>query len=100
MIVMTNIGAGSFASGLTFLVVSNNNGPTIPFTPDVGNQMPIISPPMPGPGLHWQLASLRTNGVIGVTNSLVWRGNLSGDWDTVTANWAGPALRRREWRFV
>lgn len=94
MIVMTNIdpAAGGFKSGQTFLVVSNNNGPTIPFTPDVANQMPIISPPMPGPGLHWQLASLRTNGVIGVTNSLIWRGNVSGDWDSTTANWAAGAL--------
>jgi len=95
MIQITNInpGAGTFASGQSFLVISNNNGPTIPFIlGDRPEQMPVIWPPAPGPGLAWYLRDLRTNGIIGITNPLVWRGTVNANWDRVTANWLGGAV--------
>jgi autotransporter-associated beta strand protein len=93
-IIMTNINpqAGAFSNGQNFLVISNNNGLGFPNVTDSGaaNQMPVILPAAPGPGLQWLVRNFRTNGIIGITNALIWRGNASGDWDTTTANWAGP----------
>jgi autotransporter-associated beta strand protein len=95
LIVMTNInpGAGAFGSGQSFRVFANNNGIGFPNVTDAGAaaQMPVIAPPIPGAGLHWNLRELRTNGIVGITNSLVWRGSVDANWDTTTANWLGGA---------
>jgi autotransporter-associated beta strand protein len=95
MILMTNInpGAGSFASGQIFQVFANNNGLSYSNSIDVNGSYPVMWPPVPAPGLQWNLMQFRAYGTIGVTNSpLVWNGTGGGTWDTNTANtpWQGP----------
>src|ERR1051326_5282420 len=92
MILMTNINpvAGSFASGQVFQIFQNNNGIGFVNTIDVNGTYPVISPPVPAPGLQWGLADFRAFGTISVTNpAFVWNGNINGNWDTNTANWKG-----------
>jgi autotransporter-associated beta strand protein len=90
MILMTNInpGAGTFQSGQVFPIFVNNNGAGFVNTIDVNGTYPTMSPPLPGPGLQWNLYDFRAYGTIGVTNTpLIWNGDVNGSWDTNTANW-------------
>jgi autotransporter-associated beta strand protein len=92
MILMTNINpqAGSFAQGQVFQVFQNNNGIGFVNTIDVNGTYPVMSPPVPAPGLQWGLGDFRAFGTISVTSpAFVWGGNINGNWDTNTANWRG-----------
>lgn len=90
MILMTNInpGAGTFASGQVFQIFQNNNGIGFVNTIDVNGTYPVMSPPVPAPGLQWGLGDFRAYGTISVTNpAFVWDGSINANWDTNTANW-------------
>jgi hypothetical protein len=96
---MNNIGSIPFAAGQSFRICTNNFGS--PNTPeaafDLANK---ITPKVPGVGLQWSLANLRTNGIIAVisapltpptlTNTLVGGTNLSFTWPT---NYLGYQLQ-------
>lgn len=90
-LVMNNIGSVPFAAGQSFQIVTNNfglaNTPETAF--DLANK---ITPKAPGVGLQWDLANLRTNGIIavvaapltppGLTNTIVGGTNLTLNWPT------------------
>ena len=94
MLWMTNVNpsAGGFTNGQTYLVAKNNQVIAGGFVQDVPFSQPMMWPPIPAPGLAWQLDGIRSNGIIAITNQLVWRGNVSGNWNTNDANWAGGAV--------
>lgn len=89
VIVMTNInpGAGSFASGQTFQIFQNNNGVNASNFVDTIGIYPLMSPPVPGPGLQWDLSRIRVWGSVGITNSpLIWDGTGGAIWDANAGN--------------
>lgn len=89
-IIITNInpGAGLFANGDVFHILQNNNGFEFQNPADTAGDHPIMEPPVPGPGLQWDLSEFRYFGKIKVRNTpMVWRGNVNGNWDISTANW-------------
>lgn len=91
-IVITNLNPGlPLAAGDVLWIFRNNNGEFYENKNDAdAAAQPTIEPPIPGPGLQWDLSQLRGFGKIFVrATPLVWRGNVSGDWDTTTPNWLG-----------
>jgi autotransporter-associated beta strand protein len=81
---------GTFASGQTFHILVNANGPTLRNLVDTADVYPLMQPTIPGPGLEWNLTAIEPYGILGITNSImVWTGGGNGSWDTngSTGNW-------------
>jgi autotransporter-associated beta strand protein len=87
--VMTNLDNASFSAGQIFHVLKNS-ADGFPNTADTGLSYPLMWPPVPGPGLQWNISRLQTWGDVMVTNSaMIWDGGNGGSWDTngTTGNW-------------
>jgi autotransporter-associated beta strand protein len=87
--VMTNLN-GSFSSGQSFRVLVNQNGINVTNLIDTSTIFPLMSPPVPGPGLQWNISGVQMFGTVGVTNStMVWDGSGNDSWDTnnSSGNW-------------
>jgi autotransporter-associated beta strand protein len=94
---MTNLN-GSFTSGQIFHVLKNTiDG--YPNGTDTGLSFPLMWPPVPGPGLQWNISRLQIWGDIMVTNSaMIWSGAASSIWNTngSLVNWSG--LTYSDWQ--
>ncbi|HTY89193.1 MAG TPA: autotransporter-associated beta strand repeat-containing protein [Candidatus Acidoferrum sp.] len=96
IMVMNNLNGGTFNSGQIFHIFRNNFGDGTYFNfIDASLNFPLMWPPVPKPGLQWNLTRLEYYGDVMVTNStMIWNGTGSGSWDTngSAGNWKAGKL--------